>query len=61
MQKIMKELHSVRAPSDHHNDEDIVSTKVLVMGKRMQVLHIMISNFSYVVKVAIRNINSKNM
>ena len=39
-----------------HNDEDNVNvpTKVLLMMKIMQVLFLMISNVSYVVKVAIK-------
>ena len=50
-----------KAPTDHQNDEDNVnvSTKVLGMKKRMQVLRLITSIFSYVVKVAIRNINEK--
>ena len=46
---------------DHQIDEDDVSTKVLVMRKKMQVLLLMLSNISYVIKVAIININAKNM
>ena len=50
-----------KAPTDQHNDEDYVneSTKVVLMRKIMQLLLLMISIISYVVKVAIRNIDAK--
>ena len=57
MPKIMVELHY----NKHQDDEDNVSTRVLVMRKRIQMFLLMISNVFYVVKVAIRNINAENM
>ena len=69
MPKILHAKNNCRAalyektPCDHRNEEDNVdvSTKVLAMRKRIQVLLLMITNVSYVVELTKININTLNM
>ena len=49
-----------KVPGNHHNDKDNVSTKVVVMRKRVKVLHLMISKVFLCGKIGHQKYQCKN-